>query len=385
MKTLLIYLALFLTMTGSTVDTFDGKIKSFNKEWINEVKVISLNNSDQLKTLNKSYVELSNELLSETIIDRCAAIEKKLDIERQFYIYNASVESQFSALRYRKGIELIKMIYEKILGLDHHFTSLKTYQNITELTNPAAYSEFSKAKDLIKERLDKKNDIALPNLLNSNPYVSVTMSLIGSFFGKGDKQERESDLENISCIIDFTLRMNADLNIIYYESEFLKESNNTLREECHKLFKEYTKVVGYFTPLLECRQADDWETLNDKVTETMTMIESSQMGEDLLKKNKAIRKMNDLEFSIDRLLQFLDKYADFVADGELYYGKFKTILNNYGNEKQCTSQLPHQFATLKDDVEISVKKFNQAYAISELQGSKLRDLLYGVPTDNTGM
>jgi len=192
-------------------------------------------------------------------------------------------------------------------------------------------------------------------------------------------------LENISCIIDFTLRMNADLNIIYYESEFLKESNNTLQEECHKLFKEYTKVVGYYTPLLECRQADDWETLSDKVSETMSFIESSQMGEDLLKKNKAIRKMNDLEFSIDRLLQFLDKYADFVADGELYYGKFKTILNNYGNEKQCTSQLPHQFSTLKDDVEISVKKFNQAYAISELQGSKLRDLLYGVPTDNMGM
>lgn len=48
--------------------------------------------------------------------------------------------------RYRKSIELIKFLYEKILGLDHHFSSLQTHQNVQQLSNPHHYPEFQETR-----------------------------------------------------------------------------------------------------------------------------------------------------------------------------------------------------------------------------------------------
>jgi hypothetical protein len=285
-------------------------------------------------------------------------------------------EIQLSKIRYRKGIDFIKMIYEKTLGLDYHFTSLITLRNVSSLSNPNMFPEFQKTKKIIEERINKKQSLQLPGILESNPFVSLSYSLIASFIGGGDKTEREDELNQIACILDFTVSMNADLNIIYYETEFLKESNKALKEECAILFKEYTEVIGYDTPLNTCRNEDDWERLYELLNAYIENLEENI--DNVSYKYTAYKQRVDLEFSIDRLLQFINKYNVFVAQGEKYYQKFKTMLNNYTNDSVCQSQLPHQFSELKADIESSVVKFNEAYNISELKGSKLKDLMYGL-------
>ena len=52
----------------------------------------------------------------------------------------------------------------------------------------------------------------------------------------------------------------------------------------------------------------------------------------------------DLEFSVDRLLDFLNKYTAFISQGQKYYQKFHIIVTNYDNEVHCSAQLPRQFA-----------------------------------------
>jgi len=99
---------------------------------------------------------------------------------------------------------------------------------------------------------------------------------------------------------------------------------------------------------------------------------------DPLRTKHAYKMQVDLEFSIDRLMQFMDEYAAFIGQGEKYYEKFQTILGNYANEEICQSALPRQFESLKRDIEISILKFTEAYNISELQGSKLKDLMHGL-------
>ena len=37
--------------------------------------------------------------------------------------------------------------------MDHHFTSLQTYQNVVTLSNPNNFSEFKVAKNIISERI----------------------------------------------------------------------------------------------------------------------------------------------------------------------------------------------------------------------------------------
>ena len=198
--------------------------------------------------------------------------------------------------------------------------------------------------------------------------------------GDGEPKEKEKDLEKISCILDFSVRMNADLNTIYYETEFLKASNTSLKEECNKLFRDYAKIIGYRTPLDDCRQEDDWETVYvmlDKYIDDLENLNSKEIDE-IAASRQFSRGIANLEFSIDRLLDFLDSYSDFIGQGEKYYQKFQVIVSNYQNEEQCTEELPHQFTTLKQDIKYSIEKFKDAYFVAELKGSKLKDLLYGM-------
>lgn len=302
---------------------------------------------------------------------------KKIALKEQSQLLDQSYEADLTKKRYKKGIELIKMLYEKLLALDHHFSSLNTYQNVMSLSNPNTYPEFQKTKELLERRLKKDNNIKVPSLLNANPYISTTFSLVASLIGNGNTKERAEELDDISCILDFTATMNTELATIFYETEFLRESNNALKGECLALFSEYTKVIGYFTTLDVCRKEDDWEKLYEALD-----IFVEQMEDDYKKDSspggRAYKNQVNLEFSVDRLLDFINKYNAFISQGEKYYKKFKIIVSNYPNEAKCLDKLPPQFTQLQKDIDNSIYKFNEAYDISELTGSKLKDLLYGI-------
>ncbi|MFT4761494.1 MAG: hypothetical protein ACI9XO_004061 [Paraglaciecola sp.] len=158
---------------------------------------------------------------------------QKMELKDDLTRIERTLKIGLDKVRYRKGLELIKLMYEKILGLDHHFHSLQTYQNVMQLSNPNAYPEFQVTKEVLNERLKKKTAVKLLAILGSNPFLSASVSLVASVLGDGEPKEKERDLEKISCILDFTVRMNADLNTIYYETGFLKASNTSLKEECN--------------------------------------------------------------------------------------------------------------------------------------------------------
>ena len=85
----------------------------------------------------------------------------------------------------------------------------------------------------------------------------------------------------------------------------------------------------------------------------------------------------NLLFAIDRVVQFITRYSDFVNQGNEYYKKFAKIADSYENEKACSTVLPDQFKQLKNDIDETLDKFNSAYKMPEVQGSKLKDMLYG--------
>ncbi len=86
----------------------------------------------------------------------------------------------------------------------------------------------------------------------------------------------------------------------------------------------------------------------------------------------------ELSFPIDRLIIFITQYNNFINDGEKFYQKFNIILNSYENEKQCESKLPLEFKKLKSDIDIAIEKFKVAYKPVEVNGSKLKEILYGI-------
>jgi hypothetical protein len=296
-------------------------------------------------------------------------------------------------LRYRKGIEIVKMLYEKILSMDHHFSSMKAQQGLSNMCNPNSYTEFKDVKTILDDKMKKKFNFQMPALFQANPYLSAAFTVVGmvTSLGDGNNSEKKESLEKMSCILDFTVRMHGDLNTIYYETGYLRDANLTLKKECETLFAECSRQVGYTIPLVSCRESDDWERLYTML-DTYVGKALGEGGPSATQpaggygmpaavpagNEKLMNKANiNLQFSIDRVTQFIDKYSNFVGQGSEYHKKFAKIVDNYENEKQCASAMPAQYKQLKADIEQTLEKFNSAYKMPEVQGSKLKDMLYG--------
>lgn len=285
--------------------------------------------------------------------------------------------SEVSKIRYLKGLEIIKILYEKALSLDHHFESVATFNEINNLSNPNHYPEFEKMKDAINSKQDKKQGFNISSILGDNIYTSVIYSFVSLFTNNNiDKQEKEASLKDVECILDFTLRMHNDLKTIYFETAVLQTDNDNMIKELEQLFVEFTKPIGYKTPLKECRSNDDWDSIKENLNNYLEELDKAMS--DSSKKTKAHKMHVNLEFPIDRLLQFITLYNSHIDRGAKFYEKFGIMLNSYDNQQQCASKIPIEFSKLKDNINKSIEKFNTAYKPVEINGSKMKELLYGI-------
>ncbi len=321
---------------------------------------------------------------------------EKIQLEETLDALQEEHELKLLKVRYRKSIEIIKMLYEKVLSMDHHLSSLKAQQGLSNLSNPHNYPEFKEAKTIIEDRMKKKFNFQMPTLFQSNPFLSAAFSIVGMAVGGGEDKDKKESIDKIACVLDFTVRMHNDLNVIYYETGYLRDANLTLKKECESLFSDCARQVGYTIPLISCRDGDDWERLYGMLD---TYV-AKALGE---ASNTAITAGNypptnngmtpipdlrllgkattNLQFSIDRVGSFIEKYSNFVSQGGEYYKKFSKIASSYENEKTCSSTLPDQFKQLKNDIDETLDKFNSAYKMPEVQGSKLKDMLYGTSVE----
>ncbi|NNL93489.1 MAG: hypothetical protein HKO66_14705 [Saprospiraceae bacterium] len=370
-----------LILVSIFYDCHSNNFDDFIRKTIDEKCVLIKSRNIVVHTIENEIKDLEVLLYQNQI-----TLEKKVDVlieilqlERSLKNAIATFDMKFVKFRYQKGIEILKMVYEKILSLDHHFGTLRSFQDIALMSNPNSYPEFVKIKENLKSNTKSKDPIRLPVFLDNNPLISMGYAVVSSFFGTGDKQKRQGEMEKISCLLDFTLSMQSDLKIIYYETDYLKLNNQELKGKCIQLFKDYTKVIGYKFSLDYCRDIDDWDNVISLLDETIRTL-NNYSDQPFSQEQKSIKhNINNLEFSIDRLLGFINEYSLFISQGEKYYHKFLSILKNYEHKDICISQLPTQYLELENEILQSIDKFETAYNVAELKGTKLRDLLYGSP------
>lgn len=295
-------------------------------------------------------------------LDSVRTIRENLKIEET---------ADISRIRYLKGVQILRVLYDKILGLDHHFASVRTFNEINKISNPNNYPEFAKLKDILAQARKKESSLQIGSILGTNSVASIVMAL-GNIINSGlSRREQQLELEKVECIIDFTLRMHNDLNTIYFETAFLQKSSDKVREDLETLFRDYTKPIGYQSPLSVCRSSDDWEAVKVKTDQYMMLVKNADPVA------KARMSVN-IDFPVERLLQFITQYNAFIDQGGKFYEKFRIILNSYENEKPCQSKLPPEFGKLKQDIDLAIDKFNTAYKPVELNGSKMKEILYGI-------
>lgn len=369
-----ILLCFFLVQQMYSHTPFDAK-----KEPDEVVSELILELQKLQKAHNSKYWQLSNQvshinksLAAESSLEqKIALLLKKDNIKEQLRLLQLETNSEISKIRYLKGLQIIKTLYEKVLSLDHHFASVRTLNEINKISNPNQYPEYSKLKEVVNAKKDKKASLDLTAVLGTNTIVSVVQTFTNMISSSLTKEEKEKELANVDCILDFTLRMQNDLNTIYFETAFLQTSNEKIKQEIELLFKDYTKPIGYIATLENCRTNDDWETITQKMEEYLAKMKTTTG-------TSQYKMQVNMEFPIDRLLQFITQYNNFIDQGGKFYEKFKIILNSYENAKQCETKLPLEYKKLKADIDVAINKFNVAYKPVEVNGTKMKEILYGL-------
>ncbi len=353
--------------------------KDFNKdpnvifqEMLQEIENINENYDIQKSSIHLKIQKIDKQLkVSDNVEQKVELLIQKDILKTRLQSLKQINAKDITKVRYIKGLEIIRLLYEKVLSLDHHFASVATFSEINKIANPNQYPEYDRLKSLVKSKRHKKEGFDLTNVLGTNTLVSVINTFSNMMVSDLSKEEKEEELQNIDCILDFTLRMQNDLNTIYFETAFLQKSNATIKADIEKLFLNFTKPIGYAAQLEDCRNNDDWASVRQKLN---TFVEQMNKAKD----SDGLRMRIDLEFPIDRLIQFITQYNNFINDGEDFYQKFKIMLNSYENEDQCQSKLPIEYKKLKSDIDIAVQKFNVAYKPIQVNGSKMKQLLYGL-------
>jgi hypothetical protein len=128
--------------------------------------------------------------------------------------------------------------------------------------------------------------------------------------------------------------------------------------------------------LQECRNSDDWDAVRERLNRYLDELDKAI--KDPSERYRANKMQINHEFPIDRLLQFITIYNRYIDQGGKFYEKFGIMLNSYENEEQCATKIPLEYKRLKENITVSIKKFNTAYKPVEINGSKMKQILYGI-------
>lgn len=357
-------------------DSQSDTISEIIESMLLEIKKTKNNYQDLYDQIDLEIQHLNGELFkachSNTKLD---LLINKLNLHEKLERLYQKEESDISKIRYLKGLQIIKILYEKTLSLDHHFATVSTLNDINNISNPNHYPEFINIKESLST--EKKIGFDLTPILGENIYTSVIYSLVSLFSNtNSSKKEKDQDIKQIECILDFTLNIHNNLNIIYFETAYLQKSNDNMIKSIEKLFVDFTKPIGYSTNLIDCRSNDDWDSIKDNLNHYLDKINTILLEYET--QHKAKYMLIELEFTIDRLLQFISQYNNFIDQCGKYYEKFAIMLDSYENEQVCAFRIPVEFLKMKENIFISIKKFNTAYKPVEINGSKLKEVLYGI-------
>jgi len=333
---------------------------------------------------NRKNVFLKRELQINEKLKSSLSVEKKVDLLIEKGEINSAISEianlqflEISKIRYLKGIQVIRLLYGKILALDHHFAAVSSFHDINSISNPNSFPEFIRAKAEIQNAQDRRQGFDLTSVLGNNVYTSIVHTFVSVFTGTGNsKQEKSKQISDIECILDFTLSVHNDLNTIYFETAFLQKQNENIKQDILQLFNDFTQPIKYQSGLEEFRQSDDWDGLRSELDTYLNDLK------DILKDNtqqdRSRRMRVNLEFPTDRLLQFINLYNTFINQGTNFYEKFYIMLDSYKEKSQCVSKTPVEYKRLKEGISITIEKFNTAYKPVEINGNKLKEVLYGL-------
>lgn len=129
------------------VDEMLFEIETVQREYAIKREIIFLK-------LQKTDLSLQE---AKTKKDKVNSLIQKDMLQDQLKYLQNSESRDISKIRYIKGLQIIKLLYEKTLSLDHHFSAVSSLRDVNKISNPNNYPEFVEMKDKLKTPQDKRN------------------------------------------------------------------------------------------------------------------------------------------------------------------------------------------------------------------------------------
>jgi hypothetical protein len=183
------------SFSNTIFDDNDKEIEQILTELSIEINITIKYYGDLKQEIYTKLNQLNKNLVKETDLEnKLNLLVKKDRLKDRLEFLKLSETSNINKIRYLKGLSIIKILYEKVLALDHHFSSIATFNEINKISNPNNYQEFTQVKDLLKTKKDKKKGFQLTSLLGQNMYTSTIDMFINLFNSSATPKEKEAEL-----------------------------------------------------------------------------------------------------------------------------------------------------------------------------------------------
>ncbi len=318
---------------------------------------------------------------SDTSVATCGETKHHSSINMAKNENGSDEELVLTVRSYRRGIDLLRLLYEKALSLEYHFASLQLDHRIEQLSNPMNFEDFRKSVSQLESLNKSSVKVKMPELLLENPQSSVFYVMNLAMNAKGAPEQRQQILDSMACLLNYIMNMQSDLDDLYYENKLLYLRTTDLRQRCEKLFADYTAAVDYDKPLSECRASDDWDELDAYISRKAEEIGAGMDAPKAAVREAAYRKLINFAFSVNRLVDYLDFYDEVLNSGRHMYRECELILQHLTKVKTCSASTPEELRRLQYEISEAIERFDRAYETVELKGSRLKDILYGFDSD----
>ena len=137
MKNIVVLFFLIFSVQTFANDSFDKETDKVIHEMYLEIKATYLKYELKLTAIQEQIDEVNTKLIqNKSTEEKLELLILKDKLKETYCKIQIDNTSDISKIRYIKGLQIIKILYEKVLGLDHHFASVRTFSEISKMANP---------------------------------------------------------------------------------------------------------------------------------------------------------------------------------------------------------------------------------------------------------
>ena len=153
LKYIAVSIIYLISTSGFTNGNPNKELDIIIGELFDEINIVLIQYEKENRYIESQLFHVNFALSKDiSLNDKVELLIKKDQFREQLKVIQYNSAFDISKIRYLKGLQIIRILYEKMLSLDHHFASVATFNEINNLSNPNHYPDFIKLKEVLASK-----------------------------------------------------------------------------------------------------------------------------------------------------------------------------------------------------------------------------------------